>query len=135
MLNVYFEGMLDTRSESGYSDGMSLTDKLKIMRQRLLSIKNMLVERNQDLPFEVEPRRVQSKLSSYSVSLETPASKVSSVVMATPASSFATAVIRHGRTTPRSSFTNHGRRMQRSDLFSGNKEECAKRHKLDVSLA
>lgn len=137
MLNVLFEGMLEKRNDFGFSDGMSLNEKLNIMGRRLSCLKELLAEHNKVLPFEVEPRRVQSKLTSFSVGLETPVATVVDDQLATPTHSFTKPVIKHVRTTPRTSIITQTRRSRtfvRSELFSKNPEPSVKRHKLDVSL-
>lgn len=116
MLDTYFKGLLNKREEYGYSDSLSLADNFKILTQRLVVIKEQLAERQLGLPFEVEPRRRQSRI---------PFSPCLSTDVTTTAKS--------NLDTPTSSTSMLSRRKHPSDLFR-EMTEHPKRHKLDVKF-
>jgi hypothetical protein len=116
MLETWFEGLLNKREEYGYSDSLSIKDKFKILTERLVGIKEQLVERQLGLPFEVEPRRRQSRIP-FSPCLSTDV----------------TTTAKEDLKTPTSSTSMFSRRMHPSDLFR-EATEPAKRHKLDVNF-
>lgn len=121
LLDYYFGKKLPTRDELGFSDKLSLTNKLKIMGLRLAHIKEQMVEGDLKVPFEVEPRRRQSKLTAFSPSLakeKLVGAKAPEECSKPPA------------TTPKTSMAGWNRR--RLVDFSGSSP--LKRHRLEVRL-
>lgn len=108
---------MNKRVDYGYTDSLSLTDKLKISAKRLEGIKSILVERELELPFEVEPKRKQSRIP-FSPSFNAEVTPTAKSSLNTPTSS--------------SSFMS--RRTHPSDLFR-HAPEPAKRHKLEVRIS
>lgn len=113
-LDTYFDEFLSKRKVRQSTDDMSLMEKLEVSTEKLVRIKKQMEERNVGLPFEVEPKRKQTKIqfSSGTSPDQAPTGKSSNSTTNSSCSAFA-------------------RRMASSDLCVDS-NEAAKRHKLDV---